>query len=356
MTTPPTAAPTARLIGPAATRRPHGHGEAGAAALVYLAAAAAGLVLLPVLFIAALTGNAPDCGAEQAAAQQPAAGPAAGPTAQTGIPTGYLKLYREAGQAHGIGWNILAAIGKIESDHGRAQLRGVRSGANRAGAMGPMQFLSATWAAYGVDGDRNGSTDVYDPADAVPAAARYLAAHGAPRRLPAAIHAYNHSADYVRGVLDWAARYAAGRFQPVPDTAPQCPGDAAAYAAVPGGPAAKVLAYARAQIGKPYVWGAEGPDAFDCSGLTMMAYRAAGITIPRVAADQWRHGPRIPQGRERPGDLAFFTGADGTPTSPGHVGIVTGDGQLLAAPSRGQTVKIQNYRARTGLIGFTRPR
>jgi membrane-bound lytic murein transglycosylase B len=64
-------------------------------------------------------------------------------------------------------WQILAAVGKVESDHGRPQLPGVLVGANSAGAMGPMQFLTATWAAYGVDGDRDGLTSAYSPTDAI---------------------------------------------------------------------------------------------------------------------------------------------------------------------------------------------
>ncbi|MEV4178801.1 C40 family peptidase [Nonomuraea sp. NPDC049709] len=120
---------------------------------------------------------------------------------------------------------------------------------------------------------------------------------------------------------------------------------------IPGEQVAAVLAYAHAQLGKPYLWGAEGPAAFDCSGLTMRAYQAAGITIPRVAADQWRHGPPIPAGQEEPGDLVFFRmEADG----PGHVGLVLGGGQMIHAPNRRTVVKIDSYH-RQDLIGFTRP-
>ncbi|MEU6718654.1 C40 family peptidase [Nonomuraea sp. NPDC046802] len=120
---------------------------------------------------------------------------------------------------------------------------------------------------------------------------------------------------------------------------------------IPGEQVAAVLAYAHAQLGKQYVWGGEGPDAFDCSGLTMRAYQAAGITIPRVAADQWRHGPPIPNGQEQPGDLVFFRmESDG----PGHVGLVIGGGQMIHAPNRRTVVKIDTYH-RTDLIGFTRP-
>ncbi|MGW4792449.1 C40 family peptidase [Nonomuraea sp. NPDC004297] len=120
---------------------------------------------------------------------------------------------------------------------------------------------------------------------------------------------------------------------------------------IPGEQIAAVLAYAHAQLGKPYRWGAEGPASFDCSGLTMRAYQAAGISIPRVAADQWRHGPPIPPGQEQPGDLAFFRmQADG----PGHVGLVIGGGQMIHAPNRRSVVTINSYQRRD-LIEFTRP-
>jgi hypothetical protein len=134
------------------------------------------------------------------------------------IPANYLTFYRGAGESYGLDWAILAGIGKVETDHGRSQLPGVHSGVNCAGAAGPMQFgigagnhgcgdAGNAWARYGVDGDDDGDRDVYDPADAIPATARYLRASGAPDDYRRAILAYNHADWYVAAVLAWAERY-----------------------------------------------------------------------------------------------------------------------------------------------------
>jgi hypothetical protein len=127
------------------------------------------------------------------------------------IPPGYLHIYQAAGAAVG-GWEYLAAIGKVETDHGRSRAAGVRSGVNFLGCCsGPMQFSvvgsPSTWDSYGVDGDHDGKTSPFDPADAIPAAARYLQAGGAPADWDAAIFAYNHAAWYVAEVKEWAERY-----------------------------------------------------------------------------------------------------------------------------------------------------
>jgi hypothetical protein len=134
--------------------------------------------------------------------------------ARADIPANYLTLYRQAARrCLGLSWSVLAAIGKVESDHGRSPLPGVRSGWNAAGAAGPMQFGIGTgragnaWARYGRDFDRDGRRSVYDPGDAIPAAARYLCAAGALRRLDRALYAYNHSWAYVAKVKTIAARY-----------------------------------------------------------------------------------------------------------------------------------------------------
>ena len=134
------------------------------------------------------------------------------------IPPGYRRLYLLATRrCPGLSWAVLAAIGKVESDHGRARLPGVRSGWNRAGAAGPMQFgigvgrAGNAWARYRRDFDHDGRTSVYDPGDAIPAAADYLCAHGAPHHLDQALYAYNHARSYVTGVKQLARRYVARR-------------------------------------------------------------------------------------------------------------------------------------------------
>jgi hypothetical protein len=140
--------------------------------------------------------------------------PEASRSAQADIPGRYLGLYHQAARQDcpGLSWTILAGVGKVESDHGRSRAPGVRSGWNRAGAAGPMQFgigvgrAGNAWARYGTG--RRG--DVYRPEAAIPAAARYLCAAGAPRRLEGALYAYNPSSAYVARVKRWATRYRGG--------------------------------------------------------------------------------------------------------------------------------------------------
>lgn len=132
--------------------------------------------------------------------------------ARAEIPPEYLRLYVNAGQRYGIDPWIVAAIGAIETSHGRSRAPGVRSGVNAYGCCaGPMQFSvvgsPSTWDSYGVDGNRDGRRSPYDPADAIPAAARYLRASGAPQDYRAAVFAYNHADWYVAQVLELADRY-----------------------------------------------------------------------------------------------------------------------------------------------------
>ena len=137
-------------------------------------------------------------------------GPRPSALALSDIPDEQLQLYRRAAlTCPGLPWTVVAAIGSVESSHGRTSAPGVTSGANFAGAMGPMQFLAETWAAYGVDADGSGAADVYHSADAVFGAANYLCRSGAgdPAKLADAIWAYNHADWYVADVLSRAAAY-----------------------------------------------------------------------------------------------------------------------------------------------------
>jgi len=116
---------------------------------------------------------------------------------------GYRKLYKKAAKQYGFGedWYVLAAVGKVESNHGESM------GSSGAGAMGPMQFLPSTWETAGVDGNGDGEANILDPRDAIPAAAHYLEMGGAPEDWYAALFTYNHTDWYVVKVLGVAEGY-----------------------------------------------------------------------------------------------------------------------------------------------------
>ncbi len=111
------------------------------------------------------------------------------------IPPFLLSIYQAAGMQYGVRWEVLAAINEIETDYGR------NLNVSYAGALGWMQFMPATWKMYGVDANRDGEKDPYNPVDAIFAAARYLRAAGADKDLRRAIFAYNHADWYVDSVL-----------------------------------------------------------------------------------------------------------------------------------------------------------
>jgi hypothetical protein len=131
--------------------------------------------------------------------------PDVAPSKVTGKPSSWRELYIDSARyCPGLRWQILAAIGQVESAHGK------HLGPSSAGALGPMQFMPATWAAYGIDGDGDGVADIMNPFDAVPSAARYLCRSGASRGesgMYDALFAYNRADWYVRKVLAIAEQY-----------------------------------------------------------------------------------------------------------------------------------------------------
>ena len=335
-----------------------------------------GLLAVPMLvgtnaFFAAGAGCS---GQKTGTAGQPPAGAKA-----KSIPADYLTWYKQVGQQYGVPWTILAGIGTVESDNGRDPATGVHSGDNGFGAAGPMQIgiggaAGNTWGGapvhpagqvvQGVATDENGdgTASVYDPPDAIAGAAKYLVAAGVQTSPSAAIFSYNHLQSYVQSVLMYAGQYAGGDFavasaqMPSGSSAAGCVQTAGGVPAVqaPTQAVAAAITFAEQQVGKPYLWGGTGPDAFDCSGLVMMAYRAAGISIARTSQAQWASETRIPASQVQPGDLAFFAGADGTPTDPGHVGLVIGNGKMIEAYATGFPIRVSSYNGR-GAIGFTEP-
>jgi putative cell wall-binding protein len=117
-----------------------------------------------------------------------------------------------------------------------------------------------------------------------------------------------------------------------PDATDEMAKIAASYRAPAASSAGAVaMKWARTQIGKPYGWGDEGPDSYDCSGLTMWAFGKAGKSLPRVTRDQWKATTRVALADMRPGDLMFWS-RDGQPSGIYHVAIFTGNGMRLHAP------------------------
>jgi cell wall-associated NlpC family hydrolase len=118
-----------------------------------------------------------------------------------------------------------------------------------------------------------------------------------------------------------------------------------------GTKADKAIAFARAQIGKPYVWGATGPDSYDCSGLTQAAWKAAGVTLPRVTYDQVNAGTTVPVSQAQPGDLVFFY------DDISHVGLYIGDGMMIHAPKPGAYVREESifYDGESSIYSVVRP-
>jgi cell wall-associated NlpC family hydrolase len=306
-------------------------------------------------------GDLPDC-------EEVAVAGGESEAAGSDIPGEYLALYKKHGKKIGVQWNILAAVGKRETDHGRSTLPGVRSGTNSAGAAGPMQFLISTWGGqakikipsefngYASDGDGDGWADVYNPADAILGAAKMLKRNGAPEDVRRALFVYNRAWWYVDQVVEIAKRYAEdGELRVPPEAAAEC--DEPIVEAAPNDVVRTILDYALAQRGKPYQWGGTGPDAYDCSGIIFMAYRQAGLSIPRTTFAQWPFGVRVQAGEEQAGDLVFFNSGPGTgPDRPGHVGMVVSPGKMIEARCRlCGPIKVTTYRDRSAIVGFTRP-
>ncbi|MCK9894368.1 NlpC/P60 family protein [Frankia sp. AgB32] len=268
-----------------------------------------------------------------------------------GIPAEYVKMITDAANDAGcaeVTPALLAAQLQQESGFNPRATSPV-------GAMGIAQFMPATWAGHG-------RGDVWNPADAIPAAARYdcevaasvasvpgdgqekmLAAYnaGAGAVLAfAGVPPYTETRNYVRTILAQSQVY----------------GDSLQVGVdIPPGTIAPVIEFVQAQIGKPYVWGATGPDTWDCSSLVQAAYRLVGIELPRVTTDQLAFGPAVAGVDPQPGDLLFTPGSDGTADAPGHVGMYIGEGKVIAAKGARWGVVESDISDWTGTVAVTRP-
>lgn len=176
---------------------------------------------------------------------------------------------------------------------------------------------------------------------AAQAAAEEAAARGAAERAAA-----------DRALADRRAAAAAESARARPVAAPRA--SAAYYSGPASGRAAVAVQTAYAQLGKPYRWGASGPNSFDCSGLTMYAWGKAGVSLPHSSRAQFSSGQRVSTSSLQPGDLVFYASNTSNPNTIHHVGIYIGNGQQIVAPHTGDVVKIQAA-FRGDLIGAVRP-
>lgn len=152
----------------------------------------------------------------------------------------------------------------------------------------------------------------------------------------------------VQAAIDKQKKLLAKAGQPV---RPGGPGNGATYNGPASGNARKALQYAYAQLGKPYIWGGTGPKGYDCSGLTMMAWRAAGVNIPRVVPDQYNATHHVTKANLQPGDLVYFDDL-------GHEGMYVGGNRFIHAPHTGSVVKfdtLTNPWYASHWVGASRP-
>jgi cell wall-associated NlpC family hydrolase len=238
------------------------------------------------------------------------------------IPAQIKTLYVAAGDKYQMPWTLLAGIGMEESGHGR------NNNPSSAGALGLMQFMPATWASMGVDGNGDGRVDIRNDADSIYSAANYLTKSGVtkgPAGVRAAIFTYNHADWYVNDVLYYAKAYGGGTVLGDPTNCG--PGNGNPNLPPLTNQRIKtVLTWAQSHVGDAYVFGAGGPNAWDCSSFTQAAYARIGISMPRTAGAQrdWLaagNGFRVQIGGEKPGDLIFTDSYLG-PNAIGHVAMV----------------------------------
>jgi hypothetical protein len=112
-------------------------------------------------------------------------------------------------------------------------------------------------------------------------------------------------------------------------------------ASLPEGVARAAIRFASGEVGKPYVWGATGPNTYDCSGLILRAFQAAGIDLPRVSRDQFDAGGHVPVKQAQAGDLLFYATDPSDPATIHHVMLYMGDGQMVEAPYSGESVRVR---------------
>ncbi|MFJ7590246.1 NlpC/P60 family protein [Streptomyces sp. NPDC097617] len=282
-------------------------------------------------------------GADSASAQE--AGPGGGITTDAPVP-GWVRdlINKHAGECPQVTASLLAAQLYTESKFDR-------DAKSPVGALGIAQFMPATWAEHGVDGDGDGIKDIWNPVDAIAAQAKYdctlakevkgvpgdstdnmLAAYNAGGGAVikyGGVPPYPETRGYVKAIRELASKWA-------DSVQPNLP---------VGKGAARAISAAKTALGTWYQWGGDcvspykGAGGCDCSSLTKMAWAAAGVNLPRVTYDQVHAGTAVASVSQlQPGDLLFSVPGS---AGPEHVGMYIGDGQVIDAPHTGAQVRIK---------------
>ncbi|WP_030711193.1 bifunctional lytic transglycosylase/C40 family peptidase [Streptomyces sp. NRRL F-2580] len=282
-------------------------------------------------------------GADSASAQE--TGPGGGIKTDAPVP-GWVRelINKHAGECPQVTASLLAAQLYTESKFDR-------DAKSPVGALGIAQFMPATWAEHGVDGDGDGIKDIWNPVDAIAAQAKYdctlakevkgvpgdstdnmLAAYNAGGGAVIkyeGVPPYPETRGYVKDIRELAAKWA----------------DAVQPNLPAGKGAARAISAAKTALGTWYQWGGDcvspykGAGGCDCSSLTKMAWAAAGVNLPRVTYDQVHAGTAVTSVSQlQPGDLLFSVPGS---AGPEHVGMYIGDGQVIDAPHTGAQVRIK---------------
>ncbi|WP_432097256.1 NlpC/P60 family protein [Streptomyces sp. bgisy100] len=281
-------------------------------------------------------------GTYTAAANLAGGGGSAGGLAKGAVPAAYQGLVQKWGNLCPALSPALLAAQLYQESGWNPEAR------SHAAAQGIAQFIPGTWATHGIDGDRDGDRDVWDPKDAIPSAASY--------DCELARYVKNVPGDRTANML---ASYNAGAYRVIKaGGVPQIretqnyvkiittlsKSFEAPVSRVPASrQAAGAIYYAQKKLGTPYLWGGTGTAGqggrFDCSGLTQAAYKSVGIELPRVANDQYNAGSHPRRNELLPGDLVFFSDDLSDSRAIRHVGLYVGGGYMINAPYTGSVIR-----------------